>query len=109
MVAQGQITIAEKNQGERLKLGAASFDVGNAVGDTTIYGQRLCGTLTVRNDGDKPFCGNLMMHLHKEPGGVGILSAPTPYTSTSKWPPETPAWHHSTTPTSNTEAFTTYR
>ena len=77
VVAQGQITIAEKNQGERLKLVAASFDVGNAVGDTIIYGQRLCGTLTVRNDGDKPFCGNLMMHLHKEPGGVGILFGST--------------------------------
>lgn len=67
-VGSGKITIAEKDQGTKPNLTASVFSIKNQVSGT-VYGPRLYGTVTLRNNGNTPFTGKVVMQLWRQPVG----------------------------------------
>lgn len=67
-VGTGKMTIAEQNQGDMPKLTATSFNIKNSQ-NGIVYGQRLAGTVSLRNGGTKPFAGKVVLQMWRQPKG----------------------------------------
>ena len=67
-IGTGKLTVAEKGQGTQPKLAASAFTIKNSLSGT-VYGRKLCGTVTLRNNDTKPFAGKVVLQMWRQPKG----------------------------------------
>lgn len=79
-VGHGQMTVADKGQGEKPNLTVSSFVFKNS-SNGTVYGQRLTGSVVIRNKDSKPFAGKVVLQLWRQPQGSGTAWSSSSSTS----------------------------
>mgnify|MGYP004470502667 FL=1 len=79
VVGKGQITIAASGQGDKPKLALQMVSIKNSQ-NGVVYGTRLNGVATIKNNGTKPFVGKVVTRLWRQPGGSGAAYGSTSLT-----------------------------
>lgn len=77
-VGTGTMEVISEAEAKKATLAVNSFTITNSSSDN-VYGNRLIGTVNVRNSGKEPFNGKIKLQLWHQPGGSGTAWSSTSY------------------------------